>query len=82
MLDWSLRPRPNADHFGDFNEMVGHRMPAVSTSAAGLGDDGDEVAEVVVFEHAREIAGGLEFRTSGIDALDSLKRVAGCWDWQ
>ena len=33
--------RPDADHFGDIDEMVGDRVAAVRAGFTGLGDDGD-----------------------------------------
>jgi hypothetical protein len=57
--------------------MVGDRVATVRAGFAGLGDDGDEVAEVGLFEHARQFARGPEFRTGGLDALDALEGVAG-----
>jgi len=61
--------RTEGDHFVDINEMVGNRMPAVCAGFAGLDDDGDEVAEVGVFEHTAEFARGPEIRPGGIDAF-------------
>jgi len=53
IFDRALRTRADADHFVGFNEMVGSRMAAVLAGSARLGDDGDEIAEIGVFEHAR-----------------------------
>lgn len=50
-------------------------MTAVRAHFVGLGDDGDAVAEVGVFQHAGEFARGPKFVASGVDALDMLKRV-------
>jgi hypothetical protein len=70
-----LRPRPDADHFGDINKMVGDGVAAIGASLACLDDDGDEVTEVGVFEYAGKFAGGPEFSAVSTDLLDALESV-------
>ena len=77
ILDGPLRARPDADHIGDINEMVGDRVVAVPASFAGLGHDRGKVAEVGVFQHTGEFACGPEFRARLVDALDAFERFVG-----
>src|SRR4029079_16129969 len=57
--------------------MVGDRVPAVGAGFAGLGDDGDEVPELGVFQHAGEFTSGPKFRAGLVDAFDALEGAAG-----
>jgi len=82
ILDLALCAGTDANHFGDINEMVGDRVAAIDAGLARLGDDGDEVTEVGVFEHAGKFAGGPEFTTVRADPLDALESVAGGGDGQ
>jgi hypothetical protein len=75
ILDGPLRPRPDADHFGDINKMVGDGVAAIGARLACLGDDGDEVTEVGVFEHTGKFAGGPEFSAVRPDLLDTFESV-------
>jgi len=51
ILDLALCAGTDANHFGDINEMAGDRVAAIDAGLARLGDNGDEVTEVGVFEH-------------------------------
>ena len=75
IFNLALGARTDADHFGDVNEMVRDGAAAIGTSFAGLGDNGDKVAKVGVFQHPRQFAGGPELAAVFIDALDALERV-------
>jgi len=77
ILDRPLRARPNADHFGDINEMVGDSVAAVRAGFAGFADHGHEIAEIGIFQHASEFASRPELRSGAIDPFDALKAVAG-----
>ena len=55
--------------------MVQDGAAAIGTSLACLGNNGDEVAKVGVFQHPRQFAGGPELAAVFIDALDALEGV-------
>ena len=77
ILDGPLRARSDADHFGDINEMVGDRVAAVGAGFPSLGEDGDEIAEVGVFQHSGQFSCGPKLRAGLVDAFDALEGVAG-----
>ena len=57
-------------------------MATARTRFARLGDDGDKVANVGLFQHARQIACGPKFVATGTDALDSPEGIAAGWCWK
>ena len=77
-----LHARADADHFVEINEMVGNLVAVLFAGFARLVDDRDEIAEVGVFEHPRQLARRPEFVALSIDALDSLKGIAADWRWR
>lgn len=62
--------------------MVGDLVAAVRAGFTRLGDDGGEIAEVRVFQHAGEFARRPEFVAFRVQPLDALERVAGGGHWQ
>jgi hypothetical protein len=51
----TLRPAPDLDHFGDFNEMILDPLAAVKTRGSRLFDDGLEISVIRVSKHLGKI---------------------------
>jgi hypothetical protein len=76
-----LCARADINHFGDINEMVTNRMAALCASFTRFRYDGDEIAEVGVFQYPRQFTSGPKLATAFIGALDTLERVARGGNW-
>jgi hypothetical protein len=72
-FDRALPPFTDLDHFGDFNEMIVHPLPAVETGHARPFDDRFKITVVVVVQDSGEVPTGPELIACGIDSADLCK---------
>jgi hypothetical protein len=73
--------RTNADHIGNFNEMVANHVAALLARFPRLRYDGDEIAEVGVLQHPRQFAGRPKLAATFVGALDPLEGIARGRGW-
>ncbi len=73
VLQFALRARANGDHVADFSKMVGHRLAALGAGLLGFFHHRLKIAEIEVFQHARQITGRPRFVAFRVDALKPLE---------